>query len=578
MKKIMLLLLNVVLICMVTFFTSCSKNDDMAIPNSTPEEPIYTKPTTYTIMLYGSGGGNLDDDLNYNLSQISNYGKVSRINFTGLVKFSMNRQAEKDLEGTRLFTLTDEGMKNEKKYEASYRLDNPEHLSNFIKETKEKMPADKYILIFRNHGLEFGFTDKLVESEYPEFNTNTRSVLFDDNTATFMSTYEIEKAIKDSGTKLDLIYFDAGMMGMAEVFYQLKDCAKYIMTSSHYSFGGNYSQLLYDLQEKDSLVDALKDYVPATMRYVQNVNCDVSDLECYDMQYIEEFVQHVKTAADELIRLKREITEIPEGLPEYDERVMAKDDWFVKTQYDESYGGFIYQFDTNSYSIDLYSLLTRLANYYSNGKLLNAAMLLRKVLDRMTVANASVGLPNWLDRVSMGVTWPTPKFIDWPYEDYKEIIRHSAFCKTTGWDKILLETRNPVMSWIHSAFFDYYYFYEGELSIYKYDWKVYISVDESKVYEENLNGVRALVSSINQESDEAFSKAVYPLRHSEALAEDIGYKLDSYRLQFLQLGVDTVYIHVRLKDGESVDPNDDDAGKYPTTLDRVRKFDGANFL
>ena len=74
-------------------------------------------------MLYGCGGGNLDTELDYNLEQIVGYGKTSRVNFTGLVKYSMPYQSKKDCEGTRLLNLTEDGLKNEKKYEASYRLE-----------------------------------------------------------------------------------------------------------------------------------------------------------------------------------------------------------------------------------------------------------------------------------------------------------------------------------------------------------------------------------------------------------------------------------------------------------------------
>lgn len=340
MKKT-LLFLNIILACTVTFFASCSKDDDIVTPPTQPEEPATPPPTTYTVMLYGCGGGNLDTELDYNLEQIVGYGKTSRVNFTGLVKYSMPYQSKKDCEGTRLLNLTEDGLKNEKKYEASYRLDNPEHLANFIKKSKEKMPADKYILIFWNHGCEFGPSDKLVQSNYPEVSNQSRSVCFDDNTGNELSTYEIEKGIKDSGTKLDLIYFDVSMMGMVEPFYQLKDCTKYMMASSHNSYGGNYTQLLNNLQEKDSLVDAIKDYVPAVIKEWQNKEWYTGDLACYDMQYMDEFAQHAKTATDEVVRLKKEKTEIPEGFDEWDERQQMNDDWFSHTQFGEQYNGII---------------------------------------------------------------------------------------------------------------------------------------------------------------------------------------------------------------------------------------------
>ena len=579
MKKT-LLFLNIILACTVTFFASCSKDDDIVAPPTQPEEPATPPPTTYTVMLYGCGGGNLDIELDYNLEQIVDYGKTSRVNFTGLVKYSMPYQSKKDCEGTRLLNLTEDGLKNEKKYEASYRLDNPEHLANFIKKSKEKMPADKYILIFWNHGCEFGPSDKLVQSNYPEVSNQSRSVCFDDNTGNELSTYEIEKGIKDSGTKLDLIYFDVSMMGMVEPFYQLKDCTKYMMASSHNSYGGNYTQLLNNLQEKDSLVDAIKDYVPAVIKEWQNKEWYTGDLACYDMQYMDEFAQHAKTATDEVVRLKKEKTEIPEGFDEWDERQQMNDDWFSHTQFGEQYNGIIYPFDTNSYSVDLCSLLTKLAGFYHDGKLSSAATLVRSTLEKMTVVSASSGLPQWLDRVSLGVTWPTPEFIDLLSDEYKQILRNSAFNQATGWDKILLDTKNPTMSWIESAYYSrYYFFYEGELSAYKYAWDVMVSVDESKVYEENREAVRQIVSALDQIAAGAMAQNTYPLRHSRALAADLYFVIDyQYKQELMSLGVKKINVHVQLKDGESIDPDDKDAVKHPTTVDQEFEFEGANFL
>ncbi len=576
MRRILLSFLNVMMVCAMTFFASCSKDSDVEAPTPEPEVPVAPQPPTYTVMLYGCGGGNLDEYMDFNLNQVAGYGKQSKVNFTALVKYSVPYQGEEGKEGTRLLTLTEDGMKNEKKYEASYRLDNPEHLANFIKESKEKMPADKYILIIWNHGQEFGFCDKFVESSYPEGESESRAVVFDDNTDTALSIYELEKGIKDSGVKLDLLYFDACLMGMAETYYQLKDCSKYIMAASHITsgYGGNYTQLMIDLQENDSLTDAIKQYVPATVKNWENAGESSCDLECYDMQYMDELAQHMKTASTALVNLKEKEIDAPAGLDDFDEREDRRVGWYAWVQFDWNLGGVPYIFSNMNVSVDLCSALTRLSKVYQNSNLLSAATLVKQTVSKMTVAAASCGLPQWLDGVSMGITWPTDDFVDRlkTLEKYPERLRKSAFCQATGWDKFLLDTEYPVISVVPSVYSSG--FYEGETSSYQYTWDVSASIDESGMPSENVEAAQQILADLTKTFCEDIAGYTYPVRHARGIAWELNLVVSSWgKDQLTSLGVKKIKIHVQLKDGESIDPNDPDAEKYPATVDQEYELD-----
>ena len=572
--------MNVMMVCMMAFLASCSKDSDVTEPAPAPvpdTDSVVTKPTTYTVMLYGCGGGDLDNALSYNLDQVEALGKQSRVNFTALVKFSQTLQSKTESQGTRLLTLTKDGMQNEKKYEATYRLDNPEHLANFIKESKEKMPADKYILVFWNHGSAFGSADKQVQDSYPEGQTPSRGALSDDNTATTMSTFEMEKGIKDSGTKLDLVYFDVCLMGMAETFCQLKDCSKYIMAASHTTpgLGGNYTKLISELQENDSLTDAVKAYVPAAVTNWKNAGEQVADLSCFDMQYMDEFTQNMKAATTEVLRLKKEQTEIPEADKDDDAKLLARNNWFGKTQFGEGFGGIIYPFFRGYASVDLCSLLTRLASTYLDGTLSSCATQVRSTLEKMTVANASFGLPQWMDRVSMGITWPVAAFIE-RSDSYEQAMRSSAFCKATGWDKILYDTDNPEMSYFESAFFDNTYNYvEGAQPSYAYLCDVTLSVDESAVIPTVLEVVKGQVEEINEKAAKNLADMKYPLMFMEEVAHDLyNYVSYYYAPAWTVCGVDNIKVTVKLKDGETVNPNDRDASEYGTTFEKMYGLSG----
>lgn len=90
-------------------FVSCSDDDNNEAPVSEPE-------ADYTVMLYGCGGGNLDASLVYNLSQAESYGYTPRVQFTAKVKYSASVQEsdEENYGGTRLYTLTEDGLDDEK--------------------------------------------------------------------------------------------------------------------------------------------------------------------------------------------------------------------------------------------------------------------------------------------------------------------------------------------------------------------------------------------------------------------------------------------------------------------------------
>lgn len=138
-------------------FTACSDDEDPTTEQSAEPEPEPEPDADYTVMLYGCGGGNLDDALIYNLSQVEGYGYSDKVQFTGLVKFSVPYQTGDDaqFQGTRLYSLTPTGMENERIADADYRLDNPDHLASFISDAAERMPAKRYVLVLWNHGSEF---------------------------------------------------------------------------------------------------------------------------------------------------------------------------------------------------------------------------------------------------------------------------------------------------------------------------------------------------------------------------------------------------------------------------------------
>ncbi len=192
--------------------TSCDNDDPVPIPE--PDQEM----AEYTLMLYGCGGGNLDKAMTNNLSQALLVGTNDKVKMTCQVKFSADYQDNPDLKGTRRFTLEDENEDGEidevTVLDVSLPLYDPANLSEFIQWSKERCPAQNYILILWNHG----------GGWHPFYDRpKTKGVLFDDNLdREGLSLDELIAGVKQSDTHLKMLYYDACLMEMLENYRGLK--------------------------------------------------------------------------------------------------------------------------------------------------------------------------------------------------------------------------------------------------------------------------------------------------------------------------------------------------------------------
>ena len=98
----------------------------------------------------------------------------------------------------------------------------PSTLSDFINWGKTFYPAERYVLVVWNHGN--GWRRGPADWNYP-----TRAVSYDDQTGNAIQTWQLSQAIGNH--VLDILAWDASLMQMMEVAYEVKDRALYIAGS-----------------------------------------------------------------------------------------------------------------------------------------------------------------------------------------------------------------------------------------------------------------------------------------------------------------------------------------------------------
>jgi len=106
-----------------------------------------------------------------------------------------------------------------------------EYLVGFSKWAMEKYPAKHYVLIVWNHGAGW---NKDMDFE------STKGISYDDETGNHITTPQMSQAMAQIG-KIDIFAMDACLMQMAEVGYEIKDYADYIVASEETEPGDGYT-------------------------------------------------------------------------------------------------------------------------------------------------------------------------------------------------------------------------------------------------------------------------------------------------------------------------------------------------
>ena len=192
----------------------------------------------WTIMVFSNAKNDLEKYLIDDMNEMELVGSTDKVNvvvelgrmagydasdgdWTGVRRYLVT----KDSDMTRLASrkLADLGMVDMGDYRS---------LADFGKWAKQAYPAKRYMLIIENHGSGW---EKDVRHGRAD-----RGISYDEQSGSHINTPQLALALKEMG-KVDVFGTDACLMQMAEVVYEIKDHADYIVGSEETEPGDGYT-------------------------------------------------------------------------------------------------------------------------------------------------------------------------------------------------------------------------------------------------------------------------------------------------------------------------------------------------
>ena len=284
MKRITNLWMIAAILAMVLGLASCSEKDDPAV---SPEESQVEGLADVTVMIYGSGGGNLDKSMVNKFRRLYDADPASfeRVKVTVQFKFSqpermsdwfddesreafyatIEREGEAYVEetvGPRSYMrwmgakgnatmryVVDPKLTLYRQSIGSWLADDnmdithPDSLASFIRWSAQQCPAKQYVLVLADHGR--GFLPH--EEADPNEVVITRALVEDmGHNRRHFTARTLHQGIQKSGIPITTLYLDLCQMNTLEYQFEMKDLCDYIVASTYTTFGVNFYDDLVD--------------------------------------------------------------------------------------------------------------------------------------------------------------------------------------------------------------------------------------------------------------------------------------------------------------------------------------------
>lgn len=186
----------------------------------------------WTFLVYEASDNDLEKFMVQDINDMENVGSSNNMNIVLQMDRGENpSELSGGWKGTRRFKLD----KNEDPFNidstvlqdlGQINMSDPKNLADFIEWGMKEYPAQHYMLLISDHG------------------GGWAGAIEDDSHKGWMSLPNIRKGIETAkektGQKLDIVGFDACLMGQSEVAYELKDVANYMIASEESEGAGGW--------------------------------------------------------------------------------------------------------------------------------------------------------------------------------------------------------------------------------------------------------------------------------------------------------------------------------------------------
>lgn len=271
--------------------------------------PFEAQRGKWTILVFMNAANDLFSFSQLNMNQMESVAGNPDVRFVVQWKQSQTIFPSSSFDGTRRYLVRPDNtseIRSELIQDMGGGIDmgRPETLAEFVRWGKTYFPADRYVLVVWNHGNGW--------RRSPDFG---RAVSYDDEFGSAIQAWELAQALGDE--TVDILAWDASLMQMIEVAYEVQDKATLIVGSEESPPGEGYP---YDLifrefrdRPDDSTANLAKAFVDgmlavpayATRRITQSV---------IDSSQLPALGAAVDGLAAELIAHRNALTEIVPAL------------------------------------------------------------------------------------------------------------------------------------------------------------------------------------------------------------------------------------------------------------------------